>query len=137
MLPLRSWLRVALIAGVAYVLIGRLFPQPAGHLREWRLAAWLASAIVFAAHIFYEQFRLRSSRLQTALHVAMAVALAAAALAFAAMIHSLSATSTIRPALAIAIVAWPVITALPAFVVAFVAAAVVARLRAPPSSSLL
>jgi hypothetical protein len=43
------------------------------------------------------------------------------------MIHSLSAAPGIRPAWLLALVLWPVITAVPAFVGALAAAAVLAR----------
>jgi membrane protein YdbS with pleckstrin-like domain len=35
----RQWVRVALLAGVAYLLVGRLFAVPATHVRAWRWAA--------------------------------------------------------------------------------------------------
>src|ERR1700682_4329763 len=88
----------------------------------WRLAAWVISAVGFAAHIGYEQIRLRSSRRTTALHAALAVGLGAFGLAVAARIHS-------QHFPAFALVVWPVLTALPAFIVALAAAAVLPRAR--------
>jgi len=88
----------------------------------WRLAAWVISAVGFATHIGYEQIRLRSSPRTTALHVALAVGLGAFALAVAARLHS-------EHFPAFALVVWPVMTALPAFVVALAAAAVLRRVR--------
>src|SRR5437763_142750 len=69
-----------ILAAAAYAAIGIVFaalPADAHHVRVWRLAAWLASAVVAAAHILYEQYRLRSSPRATALHAAGAVALGA------------------------------------------------------------
>jgi hypothetical protein len=63
-----------------------------------------------------------------ALHVAVAVAIGALGLAVAGMIHSLSTTATIRPVWLLALVLFPVITGVPAFLGAFVAAAVLQRL---------
>lgn len=124
----QSWVHAALVVGVAYFLVGRVFAAPTSHWRAWRLAAWAVSGALFAAHIGYEHFRLRSSPRSTALHAALAVALGAFALAVAGAVHSLLTVSSIRLAWLLAFVAWPLITAVPAFVVAFVAAALLARL---------
>jgi hypothetical protein len=118
----------AVLAGVAYFLIGRLFALPASHVQAWRLGAWVFSGVVYAVHIGYEHFRLRSSTRALALHAALAVALGAAGLAIAGMIHSLSAGSAIKPAWLLALIIWPAVTAIPAFVVALIAGAVLARL---------
>ena len=56
----QPWLRVALLLGAVYLLIGTVFPVPANHVRVWRLAAWVVSGVAFAVHIGYERFRLRS-----------------------------------------------------------------------------
>ncbi|MEO5511336.1 MAG: hypothetical protein ABIS27_11960 [Longimicrobiales bacterium] len=121
------WLRAALVFGVVYFLIGRLFPQPADHVRIWRLAAWVVSGIVYAVHIGYEHFRLRNAPRTTALHVAVAVAIGGFGLALAGMIRSSSSASTIRPVWLLALVAWPALTAIPAFLGAFAAAAILRR----------
>jgi len=72
---------MVLVAG-AYVAIGVVFAalaQSAGgdQVRLWRLAAWVASAVVAAAQIWYEHYRMGSSPRPTALHAAGAVALGA------------------------------------------------------------
>ena len=125
----QAWVRAALLVGVVYFLIGRVFALPADHVQAWRLAAWVVSGGVYAAHIGYERFRLRNSPRLAAAHVALAVAIGAVGLAVAGMIHSLSTTSAIRPAWLLALVIWPAVTAVPAFLVALVAGAVLARLR--------
>ena len=125
----KSWIRAALLIGVVYFLIGRGFALPADQLGVWRLAAWVASAAVAAAHIGYEHFRLNNSPRATALHAAIAVAFGAFALALAANIHDLGSASGYRPRMLIALVAWPLLTAVPAFLVAFAVAAVLARLQ--------
>jgi hypothetical protein len=122
------WVRAAVVAGVAYLVIGRVFAWPTTHVVAWRLAAWVVSGAVFATHTGYEHFRLRHPPRSTALHAAVAVAIGGFGLAVAGALHSLMATSAIRPAWLLALVVWPVATALPAFLVAFVAAAVLARL---------
>ena len=125
----KLWIRDALLVGVVYCAVGRLFATPDTHAQAWRLAAWLVSGAVFAAHIGYEHFKLRNSTRTLAWHAAAAVAIGAFFLAVAAAFHSLSVESTIRPIWLLAFVAWPVITAVPAFVVALVAGAMLARLR--------
>lgn len=116
----QPWIRAALLIGVVYFVIGKVFSLPADHVQVWRLAAWLVSAAAYAAHIWYEHFTLRNSPRFAALHVAVAVAIGAFALAVAAMIHSLTTTSTIRPMWLLAVVLWPILTGVPAFLGAFV-----------------
>src|SRR5947209_7236355 len=128
----RSWVRAMMLAAVAYAVIGIAFAAldksaDADHVHPWRLAAWAASAAVAAAHLGYEHYRLRSSPRPTALHAAGAVALGALGLAVAANVHSLFAATRGQHLPLLALVAWPVITALPAFIVAFAVAAVLAR----------
>ena len=119
-----------ILVGVAYGVIGIVFAAlaDANHVRLWRLAAWVVSAAVYAAHIGYEHYGLDSAPRATALHVAGAAALGAFALALAANVHSLFAvTHGQQSRLLLALVAFPVITALPAFLVALAVAAVLAR----------
>ena len=124
----QAWVRAALFASVVYLLIGRLFALPTDHVRGWRLAAWLVSGAAYAAHIGYEHFGLHNSASVTAFHVALAVAIGAMGLAVAGMMHSLSTASVIRPTWLLALVIWPAVSAVPAFLVALVAGAVLARL---------
>ena len=105
-----------------------VFALPADHVHAWRLAAWMVSGVAYVAHIGYEHFKLRSSPRSTAVHVAVAVAIGAFALAVAGMIHSLSTSSTIRPGWLLALLIWPAVTAVPAFLGALVAGAVLQRL---------
>ena len=118
--PRRTWVRAVVLLGIGYALVGIVFAVPTSHVRAWRLAAWAVSAVGYAAHIAYERFRLRNSPGSAALHVALAVALGAFGLAVGANIHSLSAGSVNqhRQLLLLSLGIWPVITALPAFLVA-------------------
>jgi hypothetical protein len=123
------WFLTALLVGVVYVLIGRLFALPTNHVRAWRLAAWLVSAAVYAAHVGYEHFRLGNPPRSTALHSAIGVAIGAFGLALAATVNSWVAPSTTPFArFLIALVVWPAITALPAFLVTWVGLAVLRRI---------
>jgi hypothetical protein len=89
----------------------------------WRLSAFIISALVFAAHIAYEQFGLRNTAGPTAWYASVAVAFGAFALALVANIHDLGSASGYRPRMLIALVAWPLLTGVPAFIVALVVAA--------------
>ena len=102
-----------LVFATAYLLIGLVF----GALSDWaatnvmRLAwrrfAWLVSGIVFATHIGYGHFRLGDSPRRTAMLASASAALGAGALAVAGNVHELVGTSSYRPSLAIALIAWP------------------------------
>ncbi|HYT76241.1 MAG TPA: hypothetical protein VEL79_15905 [Vicinamibacterales bacterium] len=124
----QSWVRPVVLIGTGYALVGIVFAVPAAHVQAWRLAAWMVSALGYAAHIAYERFRLQNSPGSAALHVAFAVALGAFGLAVGANIHSLSTGSTNqhRQLLLLSLGIWPVITALPAFLVALATNAVLA-----------
>src|SRR5439155_11648254 len=100
-----------------------LFAVPTSNVRAWRLAAWVVSAAVFAAHVAYERFRLQSPPSSGAQHVTLGVALGAFGLAAAANIHALAVESTThhRRLLLVALVIWPVITSVPAFLLSLAA----------------
>jgi len=125
----QPWFRTAVLLGAVYFVFGVAFAafaswSASNSMREtWNRLGFLASAVAFALHIGYEHFRLRNSPLITASHVSMAVALGAFALAVSANVHGYKVGSSNQRLLAIALVAWPAITAVPAFVVALVAAA--------------
>ncbi len=127
-------LRVMLF-GIAYFVIGIAFASLAnsatsGQVRvAWRLTAYLVSACVFAAHVAYEHFRRLNPPRATALHAAMAAALGAFALAVAANLHSRSGDSGHERLLTLALVLWPAVTAVLAFLVTRAATAILARRR--------
>jgi hypothetical protein len=114
---------------VSYLVIGLVSGALAGsaastRIRDlWRQGAFVASAIVFAAHIWFGHFRLRRVPRDTAWHAGLAVALGGLGLALAANIHDLQAATGYRPRMLIALVAWPLLTCVPAFLVVRVAAA--------------
>jgi len=120
---------MVVLVGFGYALVGVVFAVPTSHVRAWRMAAWAVSAVGYAAHIAYERFRLQNPAGSAALHVALAVALGAFGLAVGANIHSLSAGSVNqhRQLLLLSLAIWPVMTALPAFLVAFGASVVLER----------
>src|SRR5437762_3821983 len=126
----KSWISTAILVGVVYFGVGFVFAalaNPAVSLEArftWRLAAWVVSAAVYAAHIGSEHFRLGNSPRATALHAAMAVALGAFLLAVAATVHAMMVSSHAPYwRFLVALVVWPIVTALPAFLVALAVAA--------------
>ena len=117
---------------MVYLIVGVAFPNPSASNKwqfMWRLAAWLICIVAFAIHILLEHFRLRNSPRITALHAALSVAVGAFGLALAANVHALRTGTGNQRLLVLALVLWPVITAVPAFVAALIIVAVLARLR--------
>ena len=128
--------RALIVVGALYAVTGIVFAWPESHVRMWRFAAWLVSAVAYATHIAYEHFRMRSTPGRTARHVALAVALGAFGLALSATIQSLLVASTgqQRRHLRLALVICPIITGLPAVLVALAASEVLTRLRSSARS---
>src|SRR5437016_6614591 len=123
-----SWFGTAIAIGVLYCVIGVTFALPSNQVHRWRLAAWVLSGAVFAAHIAYEYFRLHNTAQPTAWHASAGVAFGAFALPLAANIRDLVSASGYRPRMLIALVAWPFLTGVPASIVALAVALVLARL---------
>jgi cytochrome bd-type quinol oxidase subunit 2 len=125
----QRWRSEAILVGVLYFAVGIASIALAGaassnEMRDfWRVTAFAFSAVVFAGHVAEEHFRLRSTARPAAWHASVAVALGAFLLALTANIHDLGSASGYRPKMLIALVAWPILTAVPAFVVALVVAA--------------
>jgi hypothetical protein len=124
-----GWFAWALLAGTLYVIIGVGFaPLSVPSVFFWRLAAWILSAFVYAAHIGYEHFRMFCPPRSTALHVALGAAVGGFGLAAAAIVHSMVTGTGNLGLLRIALVIWPLITGVPAFLVALVLTVLLARL---------
>jgi hypothetical protein len=125
----QRWLSRVILVGLLYPAVGIASAALAGAAASsqmqffWRLSAFVISAVVFAAHIAYEHFRLRNTAWPTAWHVSLAVAFGAFVLALVPNIHDLGSASGYRPRMLVALVAWPLLTAVPAFIVALVVAA--------------
>jgi len=126
---------MVLLLGASYFILGVGFATLASWSASnadrvtWNRLGFLISAVAFTLHIAYEHFRLRSSPLTTAWHVSIAVALGALALAINANVHGYRVGSSNTRLLAFALVAWPLITAVPAFAAALVTAAVLGLRR--------
>ena len=119
-----------ILVGIGYALVGIVFAIPATHVQAWRLAVWGVSAIVYGAHIAYEGLRRHESPSRAALHVASAVAIGAFGLAVGANLHSLFVGSTgqRRQLLRLSLAIWPIMTAVPAFLVAIVTSVALTRM---------
>ena len=127
--PPSTTVLVILSIGVAYFVVGYVF----GELDDlgvtdrgvflWRLGAWVLSAIIFAAHLWLEYARFRNTPFAIALHTTLAVAFGAFLLAVAATFHAAWIESSVPLwRYFIALVAWPIFTAVPAFLVAIIVA---------------
>ena len=129
----RRSLRIVLLFAAFYLVIGIAFAAfsdlSTASVIRWRRLAWLVCGIGFAAHIVYGVFRLKNPPRVTAMHASVAAALAAGGLAVAANLHEWRTASRYRPSIALALVAWPLLTAIPAFVVAVIGAALLDRWR--------
>jgi len=121
------WILRVVLVGLAYFAVGIVFAALAGAATAstriaWRLAAWLISAAIFAGHVRYEYARLDNPPAKAAWRAALAVALGAFAVAAVAYARSRIVDNSHRPFLLLAFLAWPVLTGVVSFVVAFVAA---------------
>lgn len=124
---------VVLLAGAAYVLVGTvtailagMAPSSAG-VKGWRFAAWLLSLVVFAVHFAIERDR-DARRVSVAARVALAVAIGAFGVAaLGPMRMHWGEPARLKLAM-LSLVAWPVVTGVPAFVVALLGGTVLDRL---------
>lgn len=129
----RAWVPSAAIVAGVYLVAGPGFgwlagaTRSSGHVVAWRLAAWVVSALAFGAHILYEHARLANRPRTAGWHVSVAVAIGAFGLAVAANLHPHS--GAIAQRLRLSLVLWPLITAVPALIVALVLASGLAWLR--------
>jgi len=123
------WIGSAILVAMIYLAVSTGSAALAGTATSdrmrffWRLSAFVVSGIVFAAHIAHEHFRLRHPARPAACHASVAAALGGFALAVAANVHDLGSASGYRPRMLIALLAWPLLTGVPAFVLALVIAA--------------
>lgn len=100
------------------------------HARSlWRLAGWAISAVVFGSQLIIENRKVRGDPLRLALHSAAAVALGAFLLAAAGPMRTHWLAGDRSPVAILSLVVWPLVTGVPAFLVAYGIGAVV-RARA-------
>lgn len=131
---------IILLAGAAYVLIGTgtsilaaASPSSVGG-RGWRLAAWVLSLIVFGVHLAIE--RRRDPRpVRAAARVALAVAIGAFGVAALGPVRMHWGEPARLKLIMLSLVAWPLLTGVPAFVVAFLVSIGLDRLAAGTQAS--
>ena len=137
----KHWIRPVIAFSAFYFLVGFVFSEfdlwaGSNYLKALsNPLAFLISGGAFAIHIGYEHFRLRSTALITAWHTSLAVALGGFALAVKANIHDLLEPAGYRPRMLIALAAWPLLTGVPAFIVALVVAVILRVTTAAKGSS--
>lgn len=131
----RNWRAAAVLVGAIYCALGiaastigaAAVPDRVSLLARW--AAFLLSGAAFVAHVAHESLRLRSTTLRAAGHAALAAALGGFGLALSANLHDLASPAGYRPRMLIALVAWPLLTGVPAYVGALLFAALLGRAR--------
>ena len=134
----RPWLAPAVAAGIAYPLLGVATAElaraasTAQWRTAWRLAAWLLSLATFVLHLAWERGRLRSAARAAAAHVALGVALGAFLLALAGPVRSHWGAADFPRATLLSLPLWPVITGIPAYVVALVLCVALERAHRAP-----
>jgi hypothetical protein len=126
---LQPWVRATVLLGLLYALVGITFAAPDTHVRFWRFAAWAVCGVAYIGHVAYEHFRLRQTPRLAAVHIAAGAALGAWGLAIGANINSLLTESSaqVQRLLLIALVVWPLIVAIPAFLVSLGITTILAR----------
>jgi hypothetical protein len=118
----RSSLRQACAIGTLYLFIGLATTalSSAGPVRVVRLSAWVASAIVFAVHVWRERVTAGASRRTAALAAALGVAIGGFGVALAANIHAMGTSASLS--LRLSLIIWPIMLGVPALVAAWILA---------------
>jgi len=134
----RSWIRTALGFAVTYAVIGVATvaaSRAAGSagmqtaVRVIRAMSWLLSAVLYFLHLIIEN-RSRPRATVAAWHTSAAVAMATLLLALVATARQLDAGNR-RPAVFVAIAAWPILTGFVSFVVGVVLSGVLGAASRP------
>ena len=113
-----------LVAGIVYVTIGVVTAT----LDAPRLVAWVLSGAVFLGHAIVARPRDGRSLVSAAMHVALGAAVGAFLLALVGPVRSHWAEPNHARLLLLSIVAWPLLTGLPAFAVALAVEHFIARM---------
>ena len=129
-----------LLAGIAYILVGTataafagMASSPSG-VKGWRLVAWLLSLAVFSFHFVVE--RRRATRgVSLAVAVALGVAIGALGVAALGPVRSHWGDKSRLKLALLSLVAWPLLTGIPAFLVALTGSFVLDRLTTGAGSS--
>jgi hypothetical protein len=135
---LRAWMLVLASAGYIFAGAGTaLFAgsaSSAAAVKAWRLGSWLLSVLVFSCHFAAERhFRTRPVRSASVL--ACAVALGACGVAALGPLRAHWGEPARFRLVLLSVVAWPLITGVPAFFVALIARRLFDRTRQPSASA--
>jgi hypothetical protein len=123
------WIATALAVALIYFVVGvgsaaLAASAPSERMQfVWRWGAFIVSGIVFVAHIALEIVRRWNGARAIAWRAAVAAALGGFGLAISANVHDLGAATGYRPKMLLALVAWPLLIGVPAFLAALVLAA--------------
>jgi xanthine/uracil permease len=129
-----------LMAGVAYFLVGMGtamlagMASSSGAVKGWRLAAWLLSLGVFCVHFAIERRGDRRA-LAVAARVALAVAIGALLVAAFGPVRTHWGEPSRLKLAVLSLVAWPLLTGLPAFLVALIGSRVLDYMSARAEGS--
>jgi hypothetical protein len=128
---MKTWLRATVLFGISYAVTSVALAIPSTHAQLWRFAAWGVAGVLLAMHVVYERFRLQNPPLAAAAHVGLGAAIGGFGIALAANIHAVvvAAPSRNLAMMRLSLAIWPVVTGLPAFLVALGMSAVLARKR--------
>jgi len=124
---------IILLASVAYIVVGAGTAPlgemllPSAGAKVWRLAAWVLSLVVFVLHLAFEHSQSASPK-TVALRVALGVALGAFGVAALGPMRAHWGEPERARLAALSLVAWPIITGVPAFGVSLIAAYALDRL---------
>jgi hypothetical protein len=118
---IRTWMLVLasagyVVAGSGFAILTGLASSPAG-VKAWRLGSWLLSLVIFGCHFIGER-RLRSRPVSSATIIACAVAVGALGVAALGPLRAHWGEPARSRLILLSIVAWPLITGVPAFFVA-------------------
>jgi hypothetical protein len=123
----------ALLVGAIYTALGVAASAVGGASASGRLgllarwATFALSGIAFLAHAVHEARAKGAGVTRTGLRSALAAAIGGLGLAVAANLHELTSRAAFRPRMLVALVAWPLLTAIPAFLGAVLLAALFGR----------
>lgn len=125
--------------GIAYAAVGFVTGELA-HSAEspqwrnlWRLSAWPLSLVVFAVHFLYERARAADPVVHRAVRVGVAAGLGGLFLALVGPVRSHWGAPDFGRAAVLSLVLWPLLTGIPAFLLAWFAGNLLAKLRPGPA----
>ena len=95
----------------------------------WRLSAWPLSFLVFACHFGYERLKLANPPIRAARHVAIAAGLGGLFLALVGPVRTHWGADDFGRAAVLSLAVWPLLTGIPAFLLAWIGGSVLDRLR--------